>query len=234
MEASPLGKLPPELRNHIYEYTLFVPGYIDIDVVGDEDDHILVTNPQVDARTLALTETCKQLRREALAVFFSTCDFLFEADELTDAQSRFSREPQAYKVRRWLESIGDYSSSCLTSMVINLGRWCAVDEDYTAYDFSEIIEEYTALFDTKRAKITMVLAAQADEHMKEFADIRLSVFDLQRARKNIACFAQSHTHDETTTEDATHEHTRYIDESRSLLDELVELLEASRAENAEV
>jgi hypothetical protein len=56
---SPLLKLPPELRNRIYEYALRF------------DNGICEVNETVGIPESALLLTCKEIRREAIGIFYS-------------------------------------------------------------------------------------------------------------------------------------------------------------------
>ena len=78
-QTSPLLKLPPELRDRIYEFAVLSPHVViltrwTVDVSWDmygsaPIDRSLVAQP-------ALTKTCRQIRAEALAVFYSSTTFL--------------------------------------------------------------------------------------------------------------------------------------------------------------
>ncbi|KAK4633196.1 hypothetical protein CLAFUR0_03312 [Fulvia fulva] len=72
MDASPFNKLPAELRNNIYEFALTMPRDIELRCVDREEDQSSVLQLGTsDARDhLRLLSTCKQIRQEALPLFF--------------------------------------------------------------------------------------------------------------------------------------------------------------------
>ena len=67
MDASPLKKLPPELRNRIYERVLSRPNGVQVRMKGDE--------PRAYYSSRALAATCRAVRSEALGIFWSINDF---------------------------------------------------------------------------------------------------------------------------------------------------------------
>jgi len=72
MESSSLNKLPPELRNSIYELALCPAEDITFSMLGDSR---LMSNPSPTQRVLALTATCKQIRDECLLMFYAQNEF---------------------------------------------------------------------------------------------------------------------------------------------------------------
>ena len=57
MDSSPLGKLPPELRNTIYALALTAPHTIKLAFDVDNHEHLMLANGK---NITALTQTCKQ------------------------------------------------------------------------------------------------------------------------------------------------------------------------------
>lgn len=87
MERSSLARLPPELRNRIYECVL-VP-HESLSTLGihrppDSHPHIKLFGPR-NALALALAQTCKALRAESLLIFYSANRFLIKEAFLEDA-----------------------------------------------------------------------------------------------------------------------------------------------------
>lgn len=86
-QQSPLPRLPAELRNKIYGYTL---GHqlIHVDRNHREEERYRFMLESCDTAVnptilLALTETSQQLRHEALPMFFSTNNFMINAVKLS-------------------------------------------------------------------------------------------------------------------------------------------------------
>ena len=65
MDISPLGRLPPELRNQIYEFTFTL-----------EDDNIFEDGYDIKAGDPPLTQTCRQIRLESLTLAYSVLTHL--------------------------------------------------------------------------------------------------------------------------------------------------------------
>jgi len=112
MDQSPFARLPPELRNTIYEYTLFpqvslvatwcahdrtfrlplpqAPESQDGNLsalmarmwTGNTHRPPLASNFASHRNISALTQTCQQIRKESLELFYTTNNFIlrFEAD----------------------------------------------------------------------------------------------------------------------------------------------------------
>lgn len=74
METSPLLDLPPELRTMIYEFTLLEEKNIEI---GNAASHPPV---QQTWRAPSLLQTCRQVRNEASAIYYSRNIFNMLAD----------------------------------------------------------------------------------------------------------------------------------------------------------
>ncbi|KAI5367275.1 hypothetical protein Slin14017_G023110 [Septoria linicola] len=67
MEASPLLRLFPELRNHIYEFAL--------QFQDEEQPRYGTPEPNILAKQPALTRTCRRIRQETLNLFYSLNTF---------------------------------------------------------------------------------------------------------------------------------------------------------------
>lgn len=80
MERSPLTRLPPELRNRIYELVLRSDDTIEIMDNGIVNGRLaLYSRDAAESRILALTITCGKVRAECLQLFYSVNTFLFNA-----------------------------------------------------------------------------------------------------------------------------------------------------------
>ncbi|KAK5122087.1 hypothetical protein LTR85_004333 [Meristemomyces frigidus] len=119
MEASPLRRLPAELRNRIYELALYERKGITL-FAGNEVETLHATA----AVPLALTVTCQEIRRETLSMFYAINKFgvvtnffmyhrLHDTDRYTKA--RFAQ------IVKWLEYIGAANTKHLTHLCVKLG-----------------------------------------------------------------------------------------------------------------
>ena len=69
MDQPPLGRLPRELPNQIWEFVLYVPGDIVLDL------HLISMGWDVRHVPLAITETCRQANRETADLVFNLNTF---------------------------------------------------------------------------------------------------------------------------------------------------------------
>lgn len=135
MDDSPLGKLPPELRNKIFDLILLAPDSIYVDTAGDASD--LYGAPQlqpcheVQVRdALALMATCRQIRQESIPTFYGVNKFFIDTSVLpVDAGTRLYKQwvaENANVIRGWLHSLG-HSATYLRNVRIYVGRYVSID-----------------------------------------------------------------------------------------------------------
>ncbi|KAK4546299.1 hypothetical protein LTR36_001976 [Oleoguttula mirabilis] len=148
MDHSPLARLPAELRDDIYERALHqdwpirAPWYPK-ETVGVDIDTIIDTAAYSE-QAVALTRTCKQIRRESLGLFYSTNIFhitlsniplFWEPDEeVEEPNVEVKGERVLVPLWTWLNAIKLEHASLLNSVVVQLGyRKLPLHED----DFAE-------------------------------------------------------------------------------------------------
>ena len=85
VDTSPLLRLPPELRNEIYELILYQQDGVVVDVQDGQPQVICDTDERV--RMLTLTATCKKIRGETRLLFFSINRFRVRSRQL-EARSK--------------------------------------------------------------------------------------------------------------------------------------------------
>lgn len=126
MDASPLGKLPAELRAAIFEYTLAHPSGISVDI---DQGTLKLNSPDPATFPLALISTCHQIRSESLEFFwrnhfrFTVWAFndVLEPREIRQVEALGDRWPNI--THAWLEGIGRQNRSRLRSIDFDLGFW---------------------------------------------------------------------------------------------------------------
>ena len=123
MDHSPLGKLPAELRNKIYELTLRSEEDICLTQRPETNISLRRYQQQVPAcdessrayvpNLLALTQTCKRLRAESHIIFFNINSFYFPSNIWTDEPDRLDTKTirhcaQTYLAAciEWLQQVG--------------------------------------------------------------------------------------------------------------------------------
>lgn len=134
MDSSPLRKLPPELRNSIYEYTFATAIELGIDgptstKFPSSDTDMKAPKPQKDACIvgqkpatgvkvltfkslgLALTATCKQLRSESLPIFWAHSHLIFDLRDISfgltaENPAQLAITNSGAAIRDWFEGPG--------------------------------------------------------------------------------------------------------------------------------
>lgn len=114
MDASIIGRLPAELRNLIYEYAL-QEGYDGLETIYLEPDagqisllsrlravHSPGDEKPGPLQVCGLPATCKQLRRETLALYYSTNRFYIQTEYLKSDQKDHIVE----QIKQWTKAIG--------------------------------------------------------------------------------------------------------------------------------
>lgn len=158
MDASPLAKLPPELRNATFELVFVRPCGLVVDM---EDNCPRLAEDQVEGvrNALSLMGTCKQIRQECLYTSFAVNEFVIDTgalDYITYAKGtpkavqetdyRQTAKSEAWLIRGWLHSLGK-SSLYLRSVNIHLGRWSLqASPAPTASLAAWIIEHFHSVF----------------------------------------------------------------------------------------
>ena len=71
MDRSPLGKLPPELRNCLYELYLVHPTTSNVVNIGEEGDQFTLTTTSTKFTNVALTQTCRLIRQESVQILYA-------------------------------------------------------------------------------------------------------------------------------------------------------------------
>lgn len=123
MDSSALTRLAPELRNHIYELVLTVSNGIELQI-GDNESGPRIPPEHRLRNFLAVTTTCKQIRREAMPFLLRENELRVtfpHIDQLRFLPDHFMlripdlRNPESYNVRRaylnMLAELKGYSSA---------------------------------------------------------------------------------------------------------------------------
>ncbi|KAK4550180.1 hypothetical protein LTR36_003147 [Oleoguttula mirabilis] len=119
MENSPLARLPPELRNRIYELALKSDRPFTLVF-----KHMLGQEPSAQQRhPTGLARTCKALRKEATQLFYAINAFEIQTDESPDYISTTCCY-LVRNVRAFVDMIGASNACALRS--ITLGPPCVI------------------------------------------------------------------------------------------------------------
>ncbi|KAI6820966.1 hypothetical protein KC340_g13018 [Hortaea werneckii] len=119
MDASPLAKLPPELRNTIYHEVLLQEDTIKLSFqpARNNNKSRVVLSTRRQNEFLALTLTCKPLRRETHDLFFAINSFEIEADG--DASRSVTA---SIPIHRFLDGITTLRArSAIKSLALHIG-----------------------------------------------------------------------------------------------------------------
>jgi hypothetical protein len=137
MDDSPFQKLPPEIRNQIYELVLTLDQDVHLDdhrgswklvaetpiMLENSDSWNLVSripDTPKPIHPLALTKTCRAIYSESIQLFYSLNTFVFYLDRTYDAPS------ESYlKLDDFHGTIGDKHYSTLRQIKIDIGTFQA-------------------------------------------------------------------------------------------------------------
>ncbi|KAF2161027.1 hypothetical protein M409DRAFT_28634 [Zasmidium cellare ATCC 36951] len=159
MDKSPFNKLPAELRNRIYEFAL--ADDISIDARSEEP----IVYEDLTAR-LAVTETCKQVRQEALPIFYSSCHNFYTPileDWPEDEQVPFLDE-FVFFLGAWLKKPNPYLNQ-LRRVRVHCSAWHANDErdDVLVRILPLCIREIQNVLAGTRARLELCFRAQCND-----------------------------------------------------------------------
>ncbi|KAI6910064.1 hypothetical protein KC318_g3280 [Hortaea werneckii] len=124
MDASPLAKLPPELRNNIYEEVLVQKDTVKLTFKPAKEhvkSRVLLRETGSQRQLLALTFTCKLLRRETHDLFFAINSFEIYASSFVFA----SRSCKAsIPIHCFLDSVTTLSARlAIERLTLNIGEY---------------------------------------------------------------------------------------------------------------
>ena len=143
MDKSPLGKLPAELSDNIYELVLV---HNRIDIVIREHTHPYIYPTGLG---LSLLSTCKQIRQECLPILFGKNHFFLHVGALQSVASARSDHAADAAVR--LLYCLDEGTMHLRTFTIALGTWDVDKLKIGGYDIEEFVKRFTVAFKcTKR------------------------------------------------------------------------------------
>lgn len=130
MDSPTLGRLPAELRNTIYEYAL---------QEGHDGSETIYLKPDTERNTLVrlnvafsvedekpeplqvrgLPATCKQLRRETLALYYSTNRFYIQTEYLKSDR----KDIIVKQIEQWTNAIGSARAREMRDVTISLASF---------------------------------------------------------------------------------------------------------------
>ena len=117
MDQSPLSTLPPEIRNDIYVMALSQDSPITL-VHLRRKGWKRLEEPSTKPNILALTKTCKNVRRECTQIFYAVNTFALRVANVDEIEQL---------LRLFRLHIGTTNDSALRSVVIELARFVCKD-----------------------------------------------------------------------------------------------------------
>lgn len=132
MDTSPFANLAGELRNRIYELVLHEPeGFKFLYKISPRNKNVLkgickTNGVAKEKQFLAITKVCRQIRKEALRLFYNLTSFT-QPMHFWRFGSRMSRpQMQRYGLhlkhaRKWLNAIGFENSDAISRFELYLG-----------------------------------------------------------------------------------------------------------------
>lgn len=163
MDTSLINKLPPELRNNIFEHLLILPADIVIELQHNGPAVDTALRPRIrDA--LSLMATSKHLRAETIPVFYAANGFTFRTPHLLVARHgettpvrRVRLMDGMGKVRDWLLDIGECSKH-LVSLHLELGAWdlsSSYGSGTSPSDVAPAMRQASKAFDMAKAPVSI-------------------------------------------------------------------------------
>lgn len=128
MDLSPLTKLPPELRNTIYDLASTTPGGVFIELSRDYRTDIWQwrLKPQTcHLNPLALTQVSKEVREETLGAFFAVNNVSLIVPMLSNSPSPPNPRPKpiTFQIKKWLRELHPKDRAALKTIELDLGLW---------------------------------------------------------------------------------------------------------------
>ncbi|KAK5117806.1 hypothetical protein LTR85_008781 [Meristemomyces frigidus] len=193
MDTSPLGRLPPELRNIIYDLTLRFEPYLRNQIEKDGPR----PSSEHHANPLALTMACKQVRQETLALAYGGNILLLDVGlfgQLREADEE-KREKHfcgllrghGYMLQGWLRSIGD-STMHLHNVCIGLGLSSCFDKRLSSGDLAKSIAKYEEVFLGTKVKLVFLIVIEWTWHRDEEKpreQINMNLSHLNGSRRSV-------------------------------------------------
>lgn len=192
MENSPLVKLPPEIREYVYELILQDASYLTINLSSGRPR--LLQSRGLRHHPLALAQTCALLRHEAHPVFFRTNTFALETDHITTYHPGYGLRTSWFAtLQHWLNLIGKENRRQLRSVDFDLAQ-TELDVTCTSESNDVIVETVWrslepafGLFDGHRTKLNLrcKTLSRLGPHSRE---LRFSLHDAEAAEKDIEAY----------------------------------------------
>lgn len=119
-----LGRLPAELRNHVYELALLEHNEhsrtIDLESWAGKPFHFSALGDEEFLEPLRITglpQACRQIRRESLRIYYSINRFYFETEYLKS----LDKDSIVEKLQEFARRIGPRQAKEIRDVTINLG-----------------------------------------------------------------------------------------------------------------
>lgn len=182
MDNSPLQRLPPELRDRIYEFV----------TTQDEQISIIVRTGKPVTRGLDLRfmTVCKQMRDEANAIFYNANAFTIVTKYLeTEGETSNPLARKSFSgIQSWLAAIGPDGTKSLSRVCLDLGWYTVEGEHSRISELMNLAKHEIQLLSLPR-KAVVLRAAYFIEvfppiaHLMRYIDIPLS--DIEAARQKL-------------------------------------------------
>lgn len=192
MENSPLIRLPPEIREHVYKLAFQKPWHLTIHLSSGRPK---LSRPDgVRHHPLALAQACSQLRHESLPIFFGTNTFALETDHIETYHPGYGlRTSWLGILQQWLDVIGDGHRHQLRDVDFDLGQTvlnvpCSCESNQIIIEtIWRSLEPALALFDERRTKVSLRCKTLCWNGPIS-RELRFSLKDAEAAKKDIEAF----------------------------------------------
>lgn len=185
MNSSTLSRLPPELRERIFELVVDLPRPLTIQL---STSNLQLSQPK-DSSLLALAQTCSQLRHESLPIFFRSNTFVLHIDN-TRTGDRSCRCGPTWlsNLHRWLHTISPPTRRLLGDVDIQL-EVLDINDCRTAERAWSDVESAWGLFD-RGVRLSLSLKI-IDYFQERHAELKLPLLDPKDANMAITRFCRA-------------------------------------------
>ena len=193
MDASPLARLPVELRVCIYEYTFFRDDHLVLDMSHGSS----IKAKSFTSHIFALTVTCRELRAEALPVFYANTRFSITLTPFLRFQHNSESDPydalmdailycqlQRELLNGWFHSVRPKNARLIPEIQFELGTWYlnSSEQNICASMSATTVALWRHLFDRKGATFIANLRVSNSRTEAESLSVSLPICSQKAAR----------------------------------------------------
>lgn len=166
MENSLLVRLPPELRNDIYELLFTLAKPVKMRLKGRNGKSVLRAKNDLGAtgQALALTRTCRAIHDESAALFYATNTFYIESAVISRSFKMYDYTNAVLGVEEWMR-VRQHHHQEPKHVELDLGTWVPWIDGYTAEDSAQIARRFEQAL--HHAQLQLVVSLRLEDQAPE-------------------------------------------------------------------